>query len=192
MNKKGLKHNSAYLLEVCKGLETLRQDNKRDIRESQKEAVSGANKTLSDLNKYLFTVATLLIPIIFSLVGIKDIRESINPEDSILLKEAILFLFISLLIGFCHMMSEVGFYRKWLMNAEERLKLWSSISFFPGVPTAKQVGKYIKEYEGMIVKIDSISSEMKKQSTTIFIFLQGIFWTIGVILIVIVAFHLLY
>ena len=149
----------------------------------------GGNKVVSDLNKYLFTVATLLIPIIFSLLGVNEIRERFDQRDDILIGASIIFLLLSLVGGFLHMISEIRFFRKWLKNTERRLKLWASISFWPSVPTADKINDYIKEYDSIKARTDDISSEMEEESTMIFIFSQGIFWVAGILLIAIIAFR---
>lgn len=189
MKRDNLKNSPDYLLNVCKGLEDLRQGNKEDIRQSQIEALVGGNKVVSDLNKYLFTVATLLIPIIFSLLGVNEIRERLDQRDSVLIGASIIFLLLSLVGGFLHMISEIRFFKRWLKNTERRLKLWASISFWPSVPTADKIKDYIKEYDSIKSRTDDILSEMEEESTRIFIFSQGIFWVAGIVLIAIIAFR---
>lgn len=156
MDSNALKNNPIYLSDTCKALEELRRANKDDIRQSQTQAFLGANKVVSDLNKYLFTVATLLIPILFSLVTVDEIRKRLNPGDNILIILSIFFLFLSLILGFIHMFSEYKFFRKWLKNEEKKLKVWSSTSFWPGAPSADKINEYIKEYDSKKLRVDDI------------------------------------
>ena len=180
-----------YLLKVCEGLESLRQGNKNDIRESQIEAFNGTNKIVSDLNKYLFTVGTLLIPILFSLVTIGDIRQRLDQRDSVLIMLSLVFLFTSLVSGFVHMISELKYFRKWLKNQDKKLRLWATTSFWPSDPSPEKIKDYINDYDSLKQKSDDIALEMEKESTMIFLIFQGVFWFIGIIPIVIIIFRYL-
>jgi len=184
-----LKNNPNYLLDVCKGLEELRRGNKNDIKQSQIEAFLGANQVVSNINKYFFTVATLLIPIIFSLVTIDEIRRKLNQGDSVLVVLSIIFLFLSLIAGFIHMLVEYKFFRKWLKEEDRKLKLWSSTSFWPSVPLPDKIKDYINEYDSTKSKTDDISSEMEQESQTIYLIAQGTFWFIGVVSIICIIFR---
>lgn len=177
-----------YLQKVCEGLEELRRGNKNDIRESQIEAVQGLNKITSDLNKYLFTVATFLIPILFSLVTLNEIRQKLDQKDGVLIALATIFLFVSLTLGFIHMVSESKFFKKTIYNADKKLKLWSSISFWPSAPLPNKVREYVDEYDSIKKKVDEISDEIESESTNIFLIGQGTFSLIGILLIIVVIF----
>lgn len=176
-----------YLLRVCEGLEQLRRGNRDDLRQSQVEGVQSHNRVVSDINKYLLTVATALIPIIFSLVTINEIRRKLNQRDDTLIEMALIFLFASLVFGFAHMISETLFFRKAIKSANRRLKLWASISFWPGSPTLGKVKEYLDEYELLREKTADISSEYVNESTNIFLILQGVSWLTGVLLVIVVT-----
>ncbi len=182
-----LKKDPSYLLKVCEGLEELRKGNKADIRESQIEAFNGLNKVTSDLNKYLLTVSTALIPIIFSLVTINEIRQKLNQRDGALIAVAIIFLFASLVLGFIHMISESRFFKKWIKFEDKKLKLWASTSFWPSAPIPTKIKEYIDEYDLIRKKVDEISTDMEKESTNIFLIGQGAAWLVGVLLVIIVT-----
>lgn len=190
MKDNNLQEDKEYLSDICKGLEDLRQGNKSDIRQSQIEAFSASNTVLSDLNKYLFYATTLLIPLIFSIVGIESFKNKLTQGDIALIKASLVFLFFSLIVGFCHMISDVIYYRKWQKNTERQLKLWSTTSFWPGVPIGSKIEDYINEYESIRSRTDDIASEMESQSTIIFILMQGIFWMSGAVLITLIGFAL--
>ena len=176
---------------VCEGLERLRIGNKSDIRESQIEAFTGINKLTSEINKYLFTIATLLIPIIFSLVTIDIVRQKLNKGDSTLISYSLVFLLLSIIAGFIHMLAEYKFFRKWLGLEEKKLKQWSLISFWPGVPAPEKIKDYINEYNQAKNKVDEISLDMEKESSIIYLILQGFCLVIGIASIGIIVFRLL-
>jgi len=182
------KNDPNYLLKVCEGLEELRRGNKNDIRESQVKQVDGLNRVISDINKYLLTVATALIPIIFSLVTINEIRQKLNQKDGNLIAAAIVLLFISLVFGFIHMITESSFFRKGIRSEEKKLKMWSSTSFWPGVPSPSKIKEYIEEYDSIKKNVDKILSEMPMESTNNFLVAQGVSWLLGLLFIVFVIF----
>src|SRR5690606_28746680 len=127
---KKLMEDHNYLLKVCQGLEQLRVGNKSDIRQSQTEAYHGENKVLSDLNKYLFGFATLLVPIIFSLSSVDEIRKNLDNSDGLLIELSLIFLFSSLIAGLMHIISEYKFFNRWHKNQDKKLKRWATISFW--------------------------------------------------------------
>lgn len=186
-----LKNNPEYLLRVCQGLEELRKGNKEDIRQSQIEAFEGGNKVVADLNKYLFSVATIVIPIIFSLTTIKEIRQILDQRSALLIKLSIISLFSSLFFGFFHMISEYNFFKIWLQNTEKKLKKWSSVSFWPGAPIPSKIKEYINEYETIKSQVDEIGADIERESSKINLILQAVFWSIGVLFITSATFYLL-
>ncbi len=145
-NEKKLRENEQYLTDTCKGLEELRVSNKRNLRESQVIALNSLNKTLSDINKYFFTISTLLIPIIFSLINLPEIKKRLSNGDGVLIKMSLIFLMLSLLFGLIHMLADYKFYKKWLQNLEKKLEKWSAISFWPGNPLPEMVIKSVSRY----------------------------------------------
>ena len=189
MDKDSLKSNSDYFLSVCKGLEDLRRGNKEDIRQSQIKALEGGNKVVSDLNKYLFAVATLLVPIIFSFVTINEARERLTTTDSFLITLSIVFLLFSIGAGFSHMITEYLFFKKWLGNQDRKLKLWATVSFWPGAPLPEKIKDYIQEYNSIKARTEDIASEIEKEeSPVIYLILQGVFWLIGVTPLIFIIF----
>jgi len=179
-----------YLLDVCKGLEELRRANKDDVKQSQLEAFAGANTITSNLNKYLFTVASLLIPIIFSLISVNEIKQRLNQGDSVLIVLSLSFLFLSLIVGFIFMISEYMYFKKWLKNTERKLEKWSSSSFWPCTPpSAGDINGYLTEYNLLKSRTDEISLEMEKESSSVFLIIQGFCWLIGVVLMICTIFR---
>jgi hypothetical protein len=188
---KDLKSDRDYLRSVCEGLERLRIGNKSDIRESQIEAYTGVNRITSELNKYLFTLATLLIPIIFSLITIDIVRQKLNKGDSTLISYSLVFLLLSIIAGFAHMFAEYKFFKKWLGIEERKSKQWSLISFWPGVPAPEKIKNYINEYDQAKNRVDEISLDMEKESPTVYLILQGFCLFFGLASIGIIVFRLL-
>lgn len=177
------------LIDICKGLEQLRVDNKASIRQSQIEALRTANMTVVNINKYLLTVATLLVPIIFSFTTIREISRTLNSTDGLLLKISLVFLGASIAFGFIHMFFEVKYYRDWLKNDTSKLKLWSSTSFWPG--NQNKAENYVEEYNSIKKEVDNISSEQPGESSNIPILFQGTFWFMALVFLAIVVWHLL-
>lgn len=189
--EKQIKRDPKYWWSVCEGLERLRIGNKNDIRQSQTEAFEELNKVVGNFSKYLFTIAALLIPIIFSLVTSDSIRKRLDQRDSVWISVALILLSASLVAGLVHMISEYKYNKNWLKNCEKRLKIWASSSFWPSVPTPENIGKYMMEYEETRNKTDEIQSEIDRQSNLLFLVLQGIFLLFGMAPLVMVAIKLL-
>lgn len=185
-----LKSNPDYLIGIPKGLEELRRGNKEVIRQSQIFAVSEINKIVSNLNRYFFTIALLLIPIIFSLVTLSNVREILNNGDSVLISEAFIFLLASLLCGLAHMLHEYFYWKKAEINFENQIKTWS-VSFWPGVPLPSKIAGYIEEYNKTVKKVDEISAKLPKETLPIFLILQFTFLFIGIAQLASIAFRLL-
>lgn len=168
--------------ELLKALENLRRDNKQDIRDSQIEAFREINKLSSDFNKYLFTFTTLFISLVFSIFGFTDFLEKITAGERFAILEALLFFLMSMMFGFMHIVSNIGFHKQWLVNTEERLQIWSTTSFFPGV--VHNFEKYLDEYDSMKVNAEDLSKELKKESSKLYIVIQAMLWFIGLIHII--------
>ncbi len=188
---KSLKDDRDYLRSVCEGLESLRVRNKTEIRESQIKAYNGVNKITSDLNKYFFTLSTLLIPIIFSLVSVNVIRQRLNKADSMLITISLLFLIVSIIFGFVHHRVEYIFYVKMLKNKTKQLKMWSAISFWPADPSPEKIRNYFNEYESIRKKTTEIEEEMEVSSSLIPFVLQGFCLLVGIMSIMSIVFRIL-
>jgi hypothetical protein len=174
--------------DVAKGIESLRQGNKSDLRESQVYALAAHNKSISDINKYLFTIASLLIPLVASLIGIEDIRKNLNQVDKAIIIESIVLIIFSVLFGFIHTITDALFFKTWLDNVEERLKLWSTTSFWPTNPS--NVANHLDEYESLRKKADHIQDKIARTSSRLPIFIQGLCLLFAILLIAVVALNL--
>lgn len=188
---KKLREDPTYLLRVCEGLEQLRVGNKNDIRQSQTEAYLGGNKVVSDLNKYLFSFTTVLIPVIFSLLSVTEIMKSLDKFDGLLIQLALVFLFSSLLAGLLHMVAEYKFFDKWLKNQNSKLKLWSSTSFWPSAPIPSKIEEYITEYDSMKKQADDIEDEMQNKSYLTNLIMQCVLSLTGILFLIITIFRIL-
>ncbi|QQG41859.1 MAG: hypothetical protein HYV90_00905 [Candidatus Woesebacteria bacterium] len=188
---KTLRNDNTYLLEVCQGLEQLRVGNKSDIKQSQVEAFLAGNKVVSDLNKYFFGFATLLVPIIFSFSTVDEVRQKLDKSDSLLLELSLIFLFSSLVSGLLHMASEYKFFKRWLKNQDKKLKQWASVSFWPSTPTPSKISQYLNEYESIKKETEIIDMENESESNLVHLIMQGTFWLIGIMLLIITVFRVL-
>lgn len=175
---------------IIVGLEELRKNNKADIRESQIYVLTSLNNSLSAINKYFFSLATVLIPIVAGLAGFKEVRINLEDVERVALAESIILILLSISCGFLHMLYDIEFFRFWLKNADERLKLWSSSSFYPGNPLKAK--DYVEEYENIKNRTDQLQDLREKESTTFPLFLQGLFLSLAILLIAFAGFRLIF
>lgn len=185
-----LRESPNYLIGVVEGLEELRRGNKDDIRQSQIHAHELLNTTVSSLNKYFFTIASLLVPLLISLVTVNDVRQRIDAKSSVLIAISLISLTASVVIGVGHIVSDYHFLKGWYKEESKKLKLWSK-SFWPGVPIPSKIEGYIEEYNSTLEQVDKVTAAMDHQSTNIYIIGQGTFLFIGIFLIAIIVFRLL-
>ncbi len=170
-------------------LERLRQANKNDIRESQATAHSLLTSAWSSLNKNLFLVASLFIPLISSFVINSDVRSLMGQSGILLIKEALVLTIASIAFGFLHIIAESRYYDKWLEISDKRLRLWSQTSFWPGIPT--DFPRYINEYETIRKESDGIQETIPKRNTSVPILFQGTSLFLSVIVICVLVFELM-
>lgn len=189
MAKTPIKNDQPTLRDICKELENSRKDNKSADREAQIEALHSLIITISNFSKYIFTIVTLLIPIIFSLVTNNDIKNHLDQRDSVLIIGSLIFLFVSFLLGLTNMVFEIIFYRKWLKNQNKKLQLWSSTTFWPADTRPEKVQGYIKEHNSLVKMANEIEESLEKESSFIFLIGQVVFLIIGIIPIIIIIFR---
>lgn len=183
-------NNSEFTIDLCKGLEDLRRGNVESIKQSRQIAFDGGNSAESNINRQLINAAALLIPVVFSLGSVQEIRSQLNQTNSLMVKISLIFMLVSLLLGLIHIYEDHVFYKKWFKLEEKKLKPWASTSFFPSDPA--KIRAYLKEYESIKKQIDCMDSEVESSETTkIFLIIQSIFWLIGVLFLIIATFQLL-
>lgn len=186
------KNDKSYLMEVCKGLEELRVSNKHDVRQSQTEAFTGVNRSTSELNKLFFTISSLLIPTIYTLVSLNETRTALSAgKQSGFLVISLASLLVSLIFGTIHVVVDINFYKKWLRSETRKSRIWSSTSFWPGVPTPEQIKTYFDDYETKSKEITTITEQTPTETPETWLLLQGVFMISGLILLSIVAIMLL-
>lgn len=176
-------------MEFCKGLEDLRRNIVSSINEGRLIALSGGNKAESDINKQLINAAAFLIPVVFSLANIQEVRQHLNPTSGLMIKISIIFMFFSLLSGFVYILFTKLFYDKWVKLQENKLKPWATISFFPADP--KKLESYLQEYEEVRKLVNSMGGIEPDVASTISLFVQATLWIIGVVFLIIVTFQLI-
>lgn len=189
MNQENLRNDPRYLVESVKALEELRSGNKDDIRVSQVMAVESANRTVTAINKYLFSISSVLIPFFTALVSFDELSRNLTNTDRGIAVTSLIFLGASLVFGLLHMVTDVIFYRFWVKDQDQKLKIWSSTSFFPSNPF--KIKDYIDEYDLMKTRSDKISENTMQESLHIFLFLQGLFVLASLVLILVVGVELI-
>ena len=187
--EKKLNLTESDLKDYAIALERLRQANKNDIRESQATAHSLLTSAWSSLNKNLFLVASLFIPLISSFVINSDVRSLMGQSGILLIKEALVLTIASIAFGFLHIIAESRYYDKWLEISDKRLRLWSQTSFWPGIPT--DFPRYINEYETIRKESDGIQETIPKRNTSVPILFQGTSLFLSVIVICVLVFELM-
>lgn len=132
-----------------------------------------ANDKLSEIDKQLLTIAFVLLPLTASVLGL-----NINLNDVLktILIGGWIFTFVSIICGFVHIIIEADFFRKYLDYNTHRSTIYH-----------KNLDKTLSTVEAKIEKLQSPSAS----SGHLFLILQGISISIGLLLIMIVAGFLL-
>lgn len=177
------------LKDLTKALEKLRQDNAKSLRQSHLFAVSSANQIWSEIGKTMFSVSALIITIFTAVLGLSEIRDALDVSAKIFIGHSLIFLLLSMVLGFLHMLVETNFFVERAKNKAEQLRIWSYTSFWPSDPT--RMAEYIEEYNKMKQQTDALESSLDPKSTDIFLYLQGIFGATALIEILLVIFKLL-
>lgn len=157
-------------------LERLRADNQKRLHDAAFQWNKLANNRSSELSKYLFTIASLILPLSLIPVTNAEITASLALESKSFLVFSWSFFVLSLAAGIVHLRKESNFFNKWAKQENERSLVYST-----GIFTTKPVDAY-----GRLNEMNEASSKLAKMpadSDTTFLLFQQILLVLGIAMI---------